>query len=183
MPSPTSEWKISILAVTVLLATIFTFDPIQRGFAQPQAPTPPRATQEQERTVRLALAPAQVILAPKEQTTISVIVETEKERASAAEIRLSFDPKVANVASIKPADFWEDANVLLSEIDNQKGNVTFTVGTLSPKTGKGTLAKIVLRATAVGVATVNLTEESKVAALGKTGNVLAGTTDAVIRVK
>lgn len=184
MQAASNEWKISVLSVAVLLAIVFTFDPIQgRVTSQKTQPTssvpsvqPAKATS----SVDLSILPAQSTIKSKGYTTFVVSIDSKSEKVSAVDLRLAFDPKVINIETILPGDFFTNQTVLLNKIDNKKGEATFTLGTLNPRSGRGNVANLEVVSVGKGTSRITLTNDTKIAIIGQNENALGKTISASV---
>jgi len=88
---------------------------------------------------------------------------------TAATLHLTYDPKVIKIDDISEGDLWTGVNVLERKIDNEKGDLKFSLGQgfEDKVTGKTTLA--VLKITAVGnniSSSIKIEEDSAIASVG-----------------
>lgn len=185
MQAASNEWKISVLSVAVLLAIVFTFDPIQGRLAsQKTQPTSSAASVQPAKatgSVDLSILPAQSTIKSKGHTTFVVSIDSKSEKVSAVDLRLAFDPKVINVENILPGDFFTNQTVLLNRIDNKKGEATFTLGTLDPRSGRGNVANLGVVSVGKGTGRIILTKDTKIAVIGQNQNALGSTHSASVK--
>lgn len=64
---------------------------------------------------------------------------------SAVQLSLNFDPKILQITQLTPGDFFSNPTVLLKNIDNQKGKISYALGSLKPQSGEKTLAILTVK--------------------------------------
>ena len=175
-------WSIAALSLSIMFLSTFVL-------ASYMVPAPSKQTtrvtaQEAARdlSTTLSIDPKEASVKEKTQKTLSVNVNTGKDKVAALELHLSFNPKLVKIDSIAPGAFFEKANVLHKEIDNKAGTVVFVFGSIEPKTGNGEAATFRITTLSAGNAEVNLSSGTEVAALGKTYNVVKSMSGAVLTV-
>ncbi|TSC89452.1 MAG: Uncharacterized protein G01um10145_609 [Microgenomates group bacterium Gr01-1014_5] len=129
----------------------------------------------EEKTTILTLNPANITVKKGVETFVTINIDTNEDSVSAVEAVLSYNPKFIEVTDITPGLFFEKANVLEQTINQKKGNVTFVLGGIRAKQGKGTVAKIKIKGLQKGRSNLSL-EGSQAAAVQKSFNVLKETT-------
>ncbi|MBI2267995.1 MAG: hypothetical protein HYU80_00940 [Candidatus Blackburnbacteria bacterium] len=177
------EWKISILCVTVLLALVFTIDSTQKITS---SNTTPPLKQEQEAIVnssRIYLLPKELVVKANKETTVTITIDAPEEKITGAELKIKFDPTVVKIVDILYGDFLEKPTIFLNQVDNKEGKAIFTIGTLTPKPGKGNLAHLKILGVKEGATNISLANETKVVALGKTGNIAQTEASSIVRVQ
>lgn len=134
----------------------------------------------------LSLQPPTLIKAPNETFSLDVRIDTGNNRVSAAEIHLSFNPNKLRGEEFVKGEFLP---VLLvnGDINNTTGHASIIVGSdpTNPKQGTGRVAKITFTALATtgnSPTTVTFTDQTRVAAVGETGNVIVNTSPASVTV-
>ena len=175
-------WSIAALSLSIMFLSTFVL-------ASYMVPAPAKQTtkataqeSEKELTTTLSVDPKESSVKEKTQETLSVNVNTGKDKIAALELHISFDPKLVKVESIAPGVFFEKASVIHKEIDNKAGTVVFVFGSIEPKNGSGEAATLRLTTLSTGIAKVNLSSETEVAALGKTYNVVKEISGATLTV-
>lgn len=169
------EWKISVLSVAVLLAVIFTFDTAQKSSF---------TSTQQAGQSSIVLVPREVTLGVGKKKTISVNIDSSEDKISGVELVFSFDPKIVRVDAVLIGDFLPNSTVFINEVDNQAGKARFNVGTLTPRMGEGAVAYVRLTALKAGKTSIlPVGVETRVAAVGKTGDVLGKTDGAFVTVQ
>ncbi len=121
-------------------------------------PTVPNTTQYQAKiqpTVPVGQALLSLSPNPLTLTTqtgsLDVVLDTATQKATAVQIELSYDPKVLSNVTITPGTVFAHPVVLLKEINQETGRISFAVG-ISPTdteiTGKAVVATITFAAVA-----------------------------------
>ena len=109
--------------------------------------------------------------------TSNVNIETGGDKVTAAQLELSFDPKVLTNVQITPGTFIQNPVVLLKKVDQSNGRISFTLGVpgnqQTPK-GTGTIATITFDEipTASGSTIVDFLPKTQVTAAGIAQSVL-----------
>lgn len=76
---------------------------------------------------------------------LNVTIQADQEKITAAQIELSYDPKLITNVDIVPGTFFTNPTVLLKEIDSKNGRVSYAIGVPPAgvaKTGSGIIANI-----------------------------------------
>lgn len=112
-----------------------------------------------------------------------VIINTDKDEISGAQIELSFDPKILTNVDIAPGGFIENPNILIKTIDNKTGVIRYAIaikpGGKSVK-GTGVIAVISFTKIGSGETFINFLPQSQVSTSGYNQSVLKETVSAVI---
>ncbi len=112
-----------------------------------------------------------------------VIINTNGDEISGAQIELSFDPKALTNIDIKPGTFIENPTVLIKTVDTKTGTVRYAVA-IRPgeKMVKGTGAIAVINFTKSGATPtyINFLPQSQVSTTAHSQSLLKETTSAVI---
>lgn len=181
-----NSWTLPILsAVVILLATVL-IGPLHsltgESSGEKVPSTTPRAEVTPAHTASLFLSPNTLTLDKNKEATVSVVVSSTGE-LTGVELHLTYDPKVLTVSQISPGDFFQNPSVLFEKIDSQKGEAVYTLGTLTPLSGKGTVARIKVAAKALGSSGTISLKGSQAAASGESGNVIQSIGDLNILIK
>jgi len=98
--------------------------------------------------------------------TANVWLTTEREKVTAVDIELTYDPKILTNVDVKPGSFFPNPTVLRQTIDKINGKVSFILGIGlgdSPVNGNGTVAILSFTTlTKSGVTTISFLKESGV---------------------
>lgn len=121
-----------------------------------------------------------------EDVVINVMIDTGSNQVITSDVYLGYDPQKLEVVDITPGTFFLNPNTAGKVLDNTNGRVGITVYLpvqTTPQIGSGTLATILFRAKSAGIATVEMTNETIVGAIGEGGtNVLAGTVPVTVNI-
>ncbi len=91
----------------------------------------------------LYLSPAAVIPAASGSGEVSVVADTKSNTIGTVQLEIGYDPGKITVTSVTPGNFLGDQTVLLSEINNDSGRISYAATTKNgEKSGKGILTTI-----------------------------------------
>lgn len=118
---------------------------------------PPRSAKptpaEKKAAVKLTLSPNQATLYSGEILEVRVLAESQ-EKLIATDIELVFDPRILAFKEVKPGIFWSKPQQLAKVINNQKGEILYSVATFEPKTGQGIVASFKFEAQKISRPTI-----------------------------
>ncbi|NIT03515.1 hypothetical protein GTO10_01065 [Candidatus Saccharibacteria bacterium] len=128
----------------------------------------------------LSLEPAAETYGVDEVFTINVQIDTGTNIVAAADIDLSYDPQVLSAEDITSGTFFDSPTQPPNELRkdlNTPGKIYYSIGSLAPKQGSGTLASISFKGIAEGTSAVTFDDTSQVGDVAdpEGGNVLANT--------
>lgn len=135
----------------------------------------------------VAVAPATVILSlpatvsASSDTAVPITISTGGAQVSAAQIELTYDPAAISVSSVTMGN---TLTVELAKPKISQGKITFTYATQPDSggyDGEGTLATLTLRALSTS-STLSFTQDSMVAAVGFSSNMLKSVDNATIQI-
>lgn len=130
----------------------------------------------------IALLPSATTVRPGEKMILAVTIDTGGKSVSAADLQIGYDAAVLSVGAVDVGDFLP---VVLSPVKNTGSEVLMALGSqpTTPRVGQGTLVTLHLTILAKsGSAQVWVGPGTKVAAVGESGDVLSGKTNALITV-
>lgn len=93
----------------------------------------------------LSLVPNPVIVSSSGSASIDVEMDTQSNDVTAVQLELSYDPKAITNVTISPSNFFTNPIVLLKNINQQDGRISYAFGipsSNSSKKGKGLIATI-----------------------------------------
>src|SRR3989344_4639901 len=162
-PTANHNWTTPILsAVAILLATVVV-SPLQKITTSPTLPqrqTTIAATTiaplQSQKDADLTTTPATLTLSVSQEKTILLNIASPKNKVTGSEIHLKFNPEVISIKEISAGDFLANPLRLAKQIDNQKGEVVYTIGTLKPSAGSGILANVIINAKGTGATQLSL---------------------------
>lgn len=120
--------------------------------------------------VNLTFSPQSLSLKVGETKDVDLMIDTGVEKVSIAELLLTLDSNVFEVTNLKPGVFMSDGSELGKKIE--AGQVSYSLGTLSAQSGKGSFVKVSIKGKARGTGMLAVSTETKVRAIKKTINVL-----------
>lgn len=146
--------------------------------------TPPSPTTSNQ-VVFPSYAHTDLVLTPPEKRantySTNVNITTGSDKVTAAQIELSFDPKVLLNVDIKTGNFIQNPVVLLKKVDQQNGRISLAIGVpLGEKgvSGSGTVATITFteEPSATGSTVLDFLPKTAVTAQGVAQSVLKTST-------
>ena len=167
------NWSLAFLCLALIVVGTFSY--LVSGTEKLSLNKVSVQASGEKKTTILTLNPANITVKKDVETLVTINIDTNEDSVSAVETILSYNPKIIEVADITPGSFFEKASVLEQTINQKKGNVTFALGGIRAKQGKGTVAKIKIKGLQKGRSNLGL-EGSRAAAVQKSFNVLKETT-------
>jgi hypothetical protein len=114
---------------------------------------------------------------------IPVTIDTGYNTVSVVELQLSYDAKFLSEVSVQPGDFFSNPMIIENTIDSTKGTIVFTISSLTPRQGTGSIAIITgIPAEKSSSITLRIESKSRVAAIGELRSVLKNTRDGTVQV-
>jgi hypothetical protein len=166
---PFMPHKTLILIGILALITIILLGIALLGFSNTNKPA------QQIKVLQTTLSVLEPV-ASSSAYTANVTLTTERKKATAVQIELTYDPKVLTNVDIKPGSFFPNPTILSKKIDTVKGRISYVLGIgLGQKSvnGNGTVA--VLSFTPLlksGITTIAFLPTSKVTVVGEIPSVL-----------
>lgn len=177
MPRQTIAFVTFLIIVTIVLLGLAVYT------QKPGAPTPTveKPTSPSYAHTSLRLTPPVNTPALPNSYTSNVTIATEGDKITAAQLELSYDPKVLTNVQIKPGTFIKNPVVLLKKVDQTNGRISLAIGIPlggTPPTGKGTVATITFDEvkTATGSTILDFLPKTAVTAEGIAQSVLKSST-------
>lgn len=90
----------------------------------------------------LVASPSAGLLTVGQEDGFVVIIDTDKNNIAAVQLEMIFNPGYLSVSKITPLDFFKDPTILLNEVDNKQGTISYALGTTEVRIGRGQLVKI-----------------------------------------
>lgn len=182
-----SKRTLILITFLTLLTAFFVYLAVSQHSTPPAAPkqasVPPTKKPSQAFTT-LTLVPGPM---NGKTGTVAVQVDThgEKNKITAVQLELKYDPSVLSSISIQPGTLLEGAAPMINSIDAKTGRVTYALGispTKTAKGGKGTVATITYQANLASGRSTEITvlPASIITAEGIAESVLLKSTSALI---
>jgi hypothetical protein len=139
---------------------------------------PNKSGQKQVQVLKTTLSASTPVVASSSANTYvsNITLTTEREKTTAVEIELTFDPKILTSVDIKPGPFFPNPTILSKKIDTVKGNVSYILGIglgQIPVNGNGAVAIFSFTpALQSGITTIRLLPKSKVTVSGVRPSIL-----------
>ncbi len=177
IPKQTLAFVTFLIAVTLVLLGLAVYT------QKPSVPTPttqqPTSPSYAHTTLRLT-PPVNTPALPNTYST-DVTVSSNGDKVTAAQLELSYDPKVLTNVDIKPGTFIQNPVVLLKKVDQTNGRISLAIGIPlggTPPTGAGTVATITFNEvpTATGSTILDFLPKTAVTAQGIAQSVLKTST-------
>jgi len=105
----------------------------------------------------------------------SLILNPKNEKVAAIDVVISFDPKALVYVDSEPGEFFEIPIILKKEINQEQGKLRFAIASQTPLQQQGALINLAFATKSDYQGSMEIEvieEESKISAIGKTGNVL-----------
>ncbi len=175
-----------IVATGFLLALAIT---PQKPTTTTQSLSPTKIPAIAESILSISPNPLVLTTGTAKQGSVNIELNSGKNKVTAVQLELSYDPLVLKNVEINTASsgagFFESPNVLLKNIDDKNGRITFLLGitpTGNPKTGIGTVAVLTFSAQSntPGQTEINFLPKSLVTANGITSSVLKQTLHGIV---
>lgn len=170
-----SEWTLPLLSIAVLLLVVFAIDPTQRTadfFLRESkstsvgSPSVDSSTSQAEKSVNFKLLSSPNTTLGKDGK-VYVEVDSLTEKLSAATVEILFDREVISIKEVMAGSFFENSTILSKKIDNNKGLVNISVGSIEARSGTGELLVIILQPNKTGKTEISFSEQTKAAAVGR----------------
>ena len=177
MPRQTVAFVTFLIVVTVVLLGLAVYT------QKPSVPTPtvqqPTSPSYAHTTLRLT-PPVNTPSLPNTYST-DVSIDTGGDKVTAAQLELSYDPKVLTNVQIKPGTFIQNPVVLLKKVDEANGRISLAIGIplgQAAPTGSGIIATITFNeiSTATGSTILDFLPKTAVTAQGIAQSVLRTST-------
>lgn len=165
----------ALFVITAVLLVMALYKP-----SAPQTTTTVVPTKEP--VAQTILSFGELLVATSSSTTVSyslpINITTGKNRVTAVQLELLYDPQVLSNISVNPGSFFQNPIALLNQIDTQTGRISYAFG-ISPTSegvmGKGMAAVLTFNARK------GLDEETAILFLPKTLVTAEGITESVLK--
>lgn len=161
-----------ILAMNFILFRQINFSRIQKVA---EVPSSEISTKKNE----VALYFSQPTVTDK-KLTASLLLNPKEEKIAAVDITISFNPKILKFVQFEPGEVFEKPIVLKKEANQKQGRFRFALATQNPTQQQGILANLTFTMKGDSNEPIEIRiveEETKIGAIGKTGNVLGKSTN------
>lgn len=185
MSKKTIALIIALFTITVVLIILAVF-PVTQKTSVSITPTP--SINSSAETV-LSFAPpvlstASAVSSASASYSIDATILTGTNNVNAVQLELSYDPEALFDVDIAPGDFFTNPSVLLKNIDEETGRISYALATAVGQTGKqgnGTIAILTFKSKAQAEeTTITFLPKTQVAADGIQTSVLKTTISATI---
>lgn len=149
MPRKTLALISGLVLVTVVLFVIALKTNTQS--MQKQQPAPAPAGQQPTSVAHsvLSLSPNPITVAPGQQGSVDVTINTSDNAVTAVQLELAYDPNIISNVKVTTGPLFPDAQVLINKNDTNAGRLTYAYG-ITPRSqtvkGTGVVAKITFTA-------------------------------------
>lgn len=162
---------------------LITFVLLMMALYQPQPKPAPTASAPKESVVQTILSFGNPSIATSSSVTtlnysIPVNIDASKNKVTAVQLELQYDPKMLTNVTVKPGSFFANPDILLNQIDTKTGRISYAFGAgLKDQgvIGKGTVANITFSAKA------GIVEKTAIIFLPKTLVTAEGISESVLK--
>lgn len=112
----------------------------------------------------LWVSPASITKEIDDTFEVQIQIATGSNQVFGVDLYLSFDPQVLEARDIISGGFFPDPQQLAKNIDNQTGNIVYSLGSLASQQGTGAAATIGFEAKAAGTSSISFEAGTSVAA-------------------
>lgn len=177
MSKQTLGFVLFLIVVTLILLGLAVYTQ-KVGVPTPPAKQP--ASLPYAHTILRLTPPVNTPSLPNAYST-DIIIVSNGDKVTAAQLELSYDPKVLTNVQIKPGTFIKNPVVLLKKVDETNGRISLAIGIplgQAAPTGEGTIATITFNevSTSTGSTILNFLPKTAVTAQGVAPSVLKSST-------
>lgn len=138
--------KRTFLLILLLLLSVGLIIVAARTSLPKQENTPPvsklNPTPATKNFTTLIASPSAGLLAVGEEGTFTVVIDTGANSIAAVQLEMVFNPDYISVSNITPLEFFKNQTILLNEVDNKNGSISYALGTTESRSGRGELVTI-----------------------------------------
>lgn len=182
MSKKTIALIIALFAITVALIVLAVF-PVTQRTSISITPTPTVSPAQTVLAFGPPVASTSAIASASAIYSIDINILTGTNKVNAVQLELSYDPDILVNVDIVPGDFFINPVVLLKNIDDTTGRISYALA-LSPgengKQGTGTIATLKFNALSKTPTPVIFLAKTQVAAEGVQTSVLKSTIDTTV---
>lgn len=123
----------------------------------------------------LVASPSASSLSVGEEASFVVVIDTEKNNVASVQLEMLFNPEHLRVLRIEPLDFFAQPTVLINEVNNKVGSISYALGATTPRVGRGNLVRVTVvskKTTASSSTQVVFLPKSSVGEIGNQASVL-----------
>jgi len=131
--------------------------------------TPAKKPSDFQPEVSLSLVSSTNVFRKGKELTLGIVLDSQQKQVWGADLKLSFDPKYLLVKEASAGGYFAKPLVLENLTDQEKGEIAFSIGSLTPGQGKGTIASFVVEPLKEGKTTLGFKPQTQVALKGKEG--------------
>lgn len=158
-----------IFGITLTVFTIFLGTSWQQWISLPKkaeierfAPKLP-LSQKKIATASINFNPSELTVYQNEELKIGILLKSEA-KIVGADLNFKFNPTTLEIKQIKPGNFFSSPQEIKKTIDVEKGEIFYSLGSLSSQKGEGVLMELIFKAKKPGTTEVSLAEGTQIAA-------------------
>lgn len=102
----------------------------------------------------LSLTPPSLSVSPGDSFNIFASIDTGENLAMGVDLKISFDSSLVEALSVEDAGFFTSPQILMNNIDNQVGLISYSVGSFDGAQGSGNIIAISFKAKSSGTASL-----------------------------
>lgn len=136
-----------------------------------------RLSKAKEKDVYLSFKPSLAELNVGEEAQIQVMIDSLGKEVWGADLKILFNPQNLKVKQVSPGDYFNEPIVLEKIINQEKGTLSFSIGSLITGKGKGVMAVLKVEPQAEGRTSFNFSSDTQVALRGREDPIETGYQD------
>lgn len=170
----------ALFVITFVLLMIALYNPSAIPNLPVQLPTAPKQAVEQS-TLTLGNPTVDASSSPSNFTySVPINISTGKNKVTAVQLELQYDPEVLTSVSVTPGAFFKDPVVLLNQIDAKTGRISYAFGINLSPTEEGVMGENIVAN--ITFKTKSITpQETSIEFLPKTLITAEGITESVLK--
>ena len=165
-----NNWSLVILALLIgvsLVAASFIFwnDYFRKSMRRKRADLKKIFTQKKVTPpeVNLSFRPKNEFFQVEKDFEIEVVLDSQDKEVWGVELKLVFDPQFLMIKKVSTGKYFQEPLQLENLIDQEKREIWFSVGSLTPAQGKGVVAVLTVRPLQEGETALSFLPKTQVA--------------------
>lgn len=137
------------LLISLVIFIIIASVAVALGFLTPKTEIAPEKIAAPSTYIKpetsLSFSSNEITVKKGQATEIEILINTKGMSPTLAQLELAYDPFVFSQISLSPSDFFPNPNILLEQIDEKNGRISYALGLPLDKKGsnyEGSLAKL-----------------------------------------
>ncbi|MBU1126752.1 cohesin domain-containing protein [Patescibacteria group bacterium] len=113
----------------------------------------------------LSFTPPSLSVSPGDSFDIFASINTGENLAMGVDLKISFNPSLIEAISMEDAGFFTSPQILMNNIDNQAGFISYSVGSFTGAQGSGNIIAISFKAKSPGTVSLAFAQGTAAAAI------------------